>query len=286
MNLNRLQNNLKLGTLLFILTGLFLGVGFFIGGETGMIIALFLAGIMNFGSYWYSHKIVLKMYNAEKITEEENPELHKTLEELSKNAEIPKPQLYKSDMQVPNAFATGRNPEHGIVCLTEGLMQHLDKEEIEGVIAHELAHIKNRDTLINAAVATIAGAVAVIARIAFYSALFTGGRDRGQIIGSLAFMILTPLIAMIIKSAISRKMEYRADTDAVKIHKNKNGLSNALKKISNISEKTQFKTSQVKESGSNLFIYNPFTGDKLTKYFDTHPSLDQRLENIEKTQLN
>ncbi len=285
LNKNQFLNQFRIFTLLTVLTGVFVGVGLYLGGTGGMIIGLALAGVMNFGSYWYSHKIVLKMHNAEEMTEENYPEYHKMLDKLSENAGIPKPALYKSDMQVPNAFATGRNPENGVVCVTEGLMNQLNMEEVEGVVAHELAHIKNRDTLINATVATLAGALAVIARIVFYSGMISGGRDRGQALASLAFMILVPLIAVFIKTAISRSMEYRADSEAVKIHKNKKGLTSALQKISSSNEKSQYKASEVKESTSNLFIYNPFSGDKLTKYFSTHPPLEERIKNIENTEL-
>lgn len=285
LNRNQMMNQFRIFFLLTTLTAIFIGLGLYLGGTTGMIIGLIFAGIMNFGSYWYSDKIVLKMHNAEEMSEEQYPEYHKMLEQLSDRADIPKPKLYKNDMQVPNAFATGRNPEKGVVCLTEGLMNQLEMDEIEGVVAHELAHIKNRDTLINATVATMAGALAVMARIVFYSAMFSGGRDRGQAFASLAFMILVPIIAVFIKSAVSRSMEYRADSEAVRIHGDKEGLSSALRKISSMNEKSGYKASEVKETTSNLFIYNPFSGDKLTRYFSTHPSLDKRLDNIESTEL-
>lgn len=279
------QTNLKIFLMLSVLTGAFIGIGYYLGGTLGMVAGLFFAGIMNFGSYWFSDRIVLKMYGAEELPENEFPEIHKAVEKLSNNAGIPKPRVYRNDMKVPNAFATGRSPEKGVVCLTDGLMNQLEQDEIEGVIAHELAHIKNRDSLINAVVATLAGAIAVIARIAFYGAMFSGNRQRGQMVGALAFMILTPIIAILIKTAISRQMEFRADRDAVKFHRSKQGLSNALKKISSANKKSNMKGSQVKEAGSNLFIENPFSGDKMTKYFSTHPPLDERLENINDTKV-
>ncbi len=281
----QMMNQFRIFSLLTILTGAFLGIGLYLGGTGGMIIALFFAGIMNFGSYWYSDKLVLKMHGAAPMDEQEYPEYHKMLEQLSERANIPKPKLYKTDMQVPNAFATGRNPQNGVVCLTDGLMNQLEMEEIEGVVAHELAHIKNRDTLINASVATLAGALAVMARIVFYSGMISGGRDRGQALASLAFMIMVPIIALFIKTAVSRSMEYRADSEAVRIHGNKNGLTSALQKISSSNEKSNYRASEVKESTSNLFIYNPFSGDKLTKYFSTHPPLEKRINNIETTEL-
>jgi len=281
-----IRTNLKLFGLLSLLTGLFLAAGLVIGGESGLIIALLFAGIFNFGSYWFSDKIVLKLYSAEPVSEEEMPELHSTLEQLAENAGIPKPRLYRNSMQVPNAFATGRSPKKGVVCVTDGLLEQLNDEEVAGVIAHELAHIKNRDTLINASVATIAGAVAVLARIAFWGAMFSGDDDVGEMAGAMMFMIVTPIIAVLIRMAISRKMEFRADSTGVNIHGRKEGLQSALKKISSANRHLSYKASQVQEAGSNLFIDNPFSGDVMTKYFSTHPPLENRLENIQNTEVN
>lgn len=281
-----LKANFKIFTLLSVLTGLFLGVGYLIGGRTGMIIGLVFAGLMNFVSYWYSDKIVLKMYGAEKITEEQNSELHDMVERLAEKAGIPKPEIYRNDMSVPNAFATGRSPEKGVVCLTDGLMNSLETDEIEGVISHELAHIKNRDTLINAVVATVAGAAGLLAEMAFWGAMFGGREEQGEMFSALALMILTPLIAMIIRMAVSRSMEFRADSEAVRIQGQKEGLSSALRKISEVnSRKTHRHKSRAQEAGANLFIENPFSSDSITKWFSTHPSLDERMENIEATEL-
>lgn len=251
-----------------------------------MIIGLVLAGVMNFASYWFSDKIVLKMYGAEKLEESENPELHKRVEKLARDAGIPKPKLYINDMDVPNAFATGRNPEKGVVCVTKGLMDTLEEDEVDGVIAHELAHIKNRDTLINAVVATVAGAVGLIAEMAFWGAMFGGREDQGDMASALVLMILTPLIATIIRMAVSRSMEFRADSEAVRISQNKEGLSSALEKITQASSKPlQRHASRSQEAGANLFISNPFSGDSITKWFSTHPPLQERLDNIEATQI-
>ncbi|MFB6292141.1 MAG: zinc metalloprotease HtpX [Candidatus Nanohaloarchaea archaeon] len=279
------KTNLKLFGLMSVLTGLFLGIGYFVAGESGLLIALVFAGVFNFGSYWFSDRIVLRLYGAEEITEEERPELHSLVEELAENAGIPKPRLYRNDMQVPNAFATGRSPEKGVVCVTEGLLNQLDHDEVAGVLAHELGHIKNRDTLINATVATVAGAIAVIARMVFWSAMFAGRDREGEVLASLAFMIVVPVIATVIRLAISRSMEFRADSAAVQIHGEKEGLSSALKKISSASKNSRYKASQVQEAGSNLFIENPFSGDSITKWFSTHPPLDERLGNIESTEV-
>lgn len=281
-----IKTNLKLLGLLSVLTGLFLGVGLVIGGRLGLFIALLFAGVFNFGSYWFSDRIVLKLYGAEPLSKEEMPELHDTLEQLAENAGIPKPRLYKNSMQVPNAFATGRSPKKGVVCVTEGLLQQLNDEEVAGVIAHELAHIKNRDTLINASVATIAGAIAVLARMAFWGAMISGDDDVGDMAGATVFMIVTPIIAVLIRMAISRRMEFRADSTGVNIHGQKKGLTAALEKISSANRHSKYKASQVQEAGSNLFIDNPFSGDKLTSYFSTHPPLEKRLENIQNTEVN
>ena len=286
MNFNRILNNTKILGLLSVLTGLFIGAGYLIGGTSGMVIGLLFAGVMNFGSYWYSHKIVLKIYGAEKIEKDDRPELHESVERLAENAGIPVPDLYISDMNVPNAFATGRNPEKGVVCVTQGLLRELEHEEVEGVIAHELAHIKNRDTLINAVVATVAGALAIMAEMVFWGALFSGRDEEGEMLSALAFMILTPLIATLIRTMISRKMEFRADSDAVKIHQKREGLSSALRKISSANErKTSQHKSKVQEAGANLFIYNPFSSERITRFFSTHPPLEDRLENIEASKV-
>ena len=282
-----LKANFKIFSLLSLLTGLFLGGGLLIGGRSGMIVALVLAGVMNLGSYWFSHKIVLKMYGANRVEESENPDLHSMVGELAQEAGIPKPKVYKTGMQAPNAFATGRNPEKGVVCVTDGLMQTLDEREVKGVIAHELGHIKNRDTLINSGVATIAGAVGMIAEIAFWGAMFGGREEEGEMVSALALMILVPIISTIIRTAVSRSMEFRADSEAVRISQDKKGLSSALQKINNASERSNGMRhkSRAQEAGANLFIQNPFSSDKITKYFSTHPPLDERINNIEQTSL-
>ena len=281
-----LKANFRIFSLLSVLTGVFLGGGLLIGGRSGMIIALVLAGVMNLGSYWFSHKIVLKMYGADEVKESENPELHSTVKDLAEQAGIPKPDVYRTSMQAPNAFATGRNPEKGVVCVTDGLMNTLDQDEVKGVIAHELGHIKNRDTLVNSAVATIAGAIGMIAEMAFWGAMFGGREEEGEMFSALALMILIPIISTIIRTAVSRSMEFRADSEAVKISQDKQGLSSALQKISNASKGTTRRhNSRVQEAGANLFIENPFSGKKITKYFSTHPPLQERIDNIENTEI-
>lgn len=279
-------NNAKLIGLLSLLTGIFLGTGYLFAGQAGLIIALVFAAIFNFGSYWFSHRIVLKIYSAEEIPREANPELHSTLDKLAREAGIPKPKLYRNSMKVPNAFATGRSPKKGVICVTDGLLNELTDDEVSGVIAHELAHIKNRDTLINASVATIAGAISVLAEMIFWGAIFGGKQEEeGQFLSSIALMILTPLIATIIRMSISRKMEFRADSDAVRIQSRREPLMTALQKISSSNKSSNYKGTKIQESGANLFIENPFRGDRLTKYFSTHPPLENRIENIKSTRI-
>lgn len=279
------KSNLKIVTLLSVLTAVFISAGYYLGGAGGMLVGLAFAGIMNLGSYWFSDKVVLKIYGAEPLPEDQYREIHKAVRRLSENADIPEPKLYHSSMKAPNAFATGRSPKKGVVCLTDGLLETLDKEEIEGVISHELAHIRNRDTLVNAVVATIAGAVSILAEMAFWGALFSGREENGEAFSAIAFMILTPVIALLIRTAVSRTMEFRADSQAVKIHGSKTALSSALKKINSANKNYSpaRRTSKYQEVGSNMFIENPFSGDKLTRFFSTHPPLEARLENIRNT---
>ena len=282
---NGFVSTAKVFGLLAVMTGVFIGAGAIIGGTGGMVIGLGLAGVMNLGSYWFSDKIVLKIYGGEKAEEDSYPELHSSVEELAEEAGIPKPDLYIADMGVPNAFATGRNPENGVVCVTNSLIDTLDHDEVEGVIAHELAHIKNRDTLTNSVVATLAGAIGMLAEMAFWGSMFGGREEEGDMISGLVLMITVPLIATLIKTAVSRTMEYRADSDAVKISGKGSALSSALRKIdSQASRGMRGRTSRVQQAGSNLFIKNPFSGSNLTRFFSTHPPLEDRIENIESTE--
>lgn len=282
---NSVESRLKILTLLSVLTAIFVSAGYYLGGTGGMIIGLVFAAVMNLGSYWFSDKIVLKIYGAEPLPESEYRDIHEAVERLAENAGIPKPRVYHSSMEAPNAFATGRSPKKGVVCLTDGLLQQLEQEEIEGVIAHELAHIKNRDSLVNAVVATVAGAISILAEMAFWGALFSGREENGEAFSAMAFMILTPLIALIIRTAISRTMEFRADSDAVRIHGSKQGLSSALQKINSANKdyRPSRRSNKMQEVGSNLFIENPFSHDTITRFFSTHPPLEDRLENIRNT---
>ena len=281
MNLHRLLNNARLFGLLTVLTGLFIGAGYIIGGTTGMLIGLVFAGIGNFASYWFSDSIVRKMYGARRPEGDEKKKIEGIVERLAEDQGLPVPDVYVAEMGVPNAFATRRNPSNASIVVTHQLLSELNSDEVEGVLAHELAHVKNRDTLINSVVATFAGAIAVMAEMVFWGSLFSGREEEGEMLSSLALMILTPLIASLIKAAISRKMEYRADTDAVEMA-GPQGLSSALQKISQASERRKARhNSKVQEAGANLFIYNPFSADRLSKYFSTHPPLEDRLNNIQ-----
>ena len=284
MKLRLPVTKLKLFGLMSVMTGVFLGAGLLLGGRSGLIIALVFAGLTNFASYWFSHRIVLRIHGAEEIPEGEMEWLRDAVKEFSDNAGIPEPDLYRSNMRVPNAFATGRNPEHGVVCFTEPLLKKLDRNEVKGVLAHEMAHIENRDTLTNSVVATLAGAVAVLADMAFWGAMFSGGEERGNLASAAVMMVLTPLIATLVRSAVSRTMEFRADSDAVRIHGERDGLASGLKKINAASERSRYTGSKVEEASASLFIDNPFTGDRLARWFSTHPPLQDRLENIRSTE--
>ncbi|MFB6217393.1 MAG: zinc metalloprotease HtpX [Candidatus Aenigmatarchaeota archaeon] len=272
----RLLNQTKTLFLFALLTGIFLSVGFFLGGYGGAIIALVFAGFMNFISYWYSDSIVLKMYNAREIDEENMPELHRTVVKLSDKAEIPKPDLYEIDEDTPNAFATGRNPENSAVAVTSGLLEKLDTDEVEGVISHEITHIKNRDTLIQSITATVAGAITWIAHMLSFALIF-GGRDNREA-GSFLFVVFAPIAALLIRTAISRSREYSADRGGGKLTGKPGELASALRKISSYNERGGFNASS---TTSHLFIYNPLKGESVWRLFSTHPPLSERVKRLE-----
>lgn len=230
-----MKNMLRTTVLLASLTGLLVLIGDYFGGTGGMIIAFLFAVIMNFGSYWYSDKIVLKMYRAREVTPAESPNLHRIVDGLALKANIPKPKVYVVDSGMPNAFATGRNPQHAAVAVTTGILNLLSYEEIEGVLAHELAHVKNRDTLISAVAATFAGVITMLATWARWAAIFGGfgGRDddNGGIIGFIVMAVLAPLAATLIQLAISRSREFAADEEGARISKKPWALADALEKL-------------------------------------------------------
>ncbi|HII93073.1 MAG TPA: zinc metalloprotease HtpX [Methanosarcina sp.] len=282
-----MKNMLKTTILLAFLTGLLVLIGDHFGGTSGMIIAFLFAVIMNFGSYWYSDKIVLKMYRAKEVSPAEAPNLHRIVDGLAMKAGIPKPKVYIVESGMPNAFATGRNPEHAAVAATTGILELLSYEEMEGVLAHELAHVKNRDTLISAIAATLAGVVTMLANMAQWAAIFGGfggnrDDDNGGIIGLIVMAVVAPIAATLIQLAISRSREYAADAEGASISRKPWALASALEKLeygnSNYSPKVS--DVQAKESSAHMFIVNPLKGGAIQSLFSTHPATDERVKRL------
>ncbi|MEK6742987.1 MAG: zinc metalloprotease HtpX [Nitrospirota bacterium] len=277
------MNTLKTVVLLTFLTVLLVFVGAAIGGQNGMIIAFMMALVMNFVSYWFSDKIVLKMYNAQPVTEAQAPDLYAMVRRLVQKAGLPMPKVYIIPEEALNAFATGRNPEHGVVAVTEGIMRALDREELEGVIAHELSHIKNRDILTGTIVATIAGAISMLAQMAHWAMLFGGGRrddsdEGGSPVVALVMMIVAPIAAMLVQMAISRTREYEADKGGAAIAGNPYGLANALLKLERGAQVVPMQ--DAKPATAHMFIVNPLTGGGLMKLFSTHPPIEDRVKRL------
>jgi len=276
-------NNLKTTILLAGLTGLLLGIGQLWGGQQGMMFALVLAGVMNLGSYFFSDKIALAMSGAQPVARDEAPRLYSIVERLAAKANIPMPKIYFMPTDSPNAFATGRNPGHASLAVTRGILEICDDEEIEGVLAHELGHVKNRDILISAVVATIAGAITLIARMVYYAEIFGlgGGRSddrRGGALSALAMMIVAPLAALLIQLAISRSREYEADSTGASITGNPQGLARALGKIDKWAKRIPL---QASPSMAHMFIYQPLTaGEIFSGLFSTHPPIRKRIERL------
>lgn len=274
------KNQIKTVILLALLTALLLWIGSF-WGRSGIVIGLVFAGLINFGSYFFSDKIVLKMYGAKEVKRENAPELYDIVKEVSQYAKLPMPKVYIINKQNPNAFATGRNPKHAAVACTTGIMDILSKDELRGVIAHELAHIKNRDVLISTIAATIAGVISYIAMAARWGAMFGGfGRDRdnGNIVQLLVLAIITPLMAMILQFAISRSREYLADEEGSKFIHNSAPLARALEKLEAGAKYRPMKGGN--NATASLFIVNPFRGRSLLRLFSTHPSTAERVKRL------
>ncbi len=269
--------SIKTVALLGLLTGLFLAVGYYFGGSGGATMALVLSLVMNFAAYWYSDKIVLRMYNAKEITGNKNPSLHKMVGEISKEAGIPKPKIYLVDEKAPNAFATGRDPTHAALAVTSGLAEILDNDEMKGVLAHEIAHIKNRDTLISTIAATFAGALAFIAQMAYYGALFGSNRENRNPLGMILMVVFVPLAATIVRLAISRSREFSADRTGATLVGDTDGLASALSKLSDAAKHVQLRGNP---ATSHMFIVNPFRGDLLISLLSTHPSTEARIKNL------
>lgn len=282
-----MKNMLKTTLLLASLTGILIIVGRLLGGTSGMVIAFLFAVIMNFSTYWYSDKIVLRMYKAEEVTASENPQLYETVKKLSILADMPMPKVYIIHTSMPNAFATGRNPEHAAIAATTGILDLLNNEELEGVLAHELAHVKNRDTLISAVAATIAGVISMIATWAQWSAIFGGfgtqdEEGNNSILNFLLLAILAPLAATIVQLAISRSREFAADEEGARICKKPWALANALEKLEYGTAKYRPRRGEVQASDStaHMFIVNPLNGGGFKNLFRTHPATEERIRRL------
>lgn len=275
-------NRLKTLILLGALSGLMLGAGLLLGGRSGLTIALVIALVMNFISYFFSSKIVLMMYHAKEVKKNTHPKLFAIVSEVAKKAKVPMPKVYIIPTQSPNAFATGRNPKNAVVAATEGILSLLNDEELKGVIAHEMSHIKNRDILIQTIAVTIATAISYVAQMAQWAAIFGGSRDDdnggSNIFTILALAIITPIVATLIQLAISRSREYLADESAAKILNNGRGLASALHKLENgIAQKPMRGTPQ---TTSSLFIANPFSMKGMFSLLSTHPPIDERIKKL------
>jgi heat shock protein HtpX len=259
-----------------MLTGIFLAIGFFVAGTAGMTLAFILAMAMNLLSYWYSDKIVLGMYSAKEVSKKENPGLHKIVEKVAEEAEIPKPKVYLMKTDTPNAFATGRSPQHASVAVTSGILKSLNDKEIEGVLGHEISHVKNRDILTSSIAATLGGAIAFIAQMAWYGSMANDRRNSSAAL--LPLVILAPVAATLIQLAVSRSREYVADHDGAVLTKNPLGLASALEKIENSVKQHPMKGNA---ASSHLFIVNPFKADTFVSLFSTHPPTSERVKRLE-----
>ncbi len=275
------MNTLKTAFLLILLTGLLLIIGKLLGGKVGIEIAFFFALIMNFGSYFFSDKIALSMYRAKPVTKEEAPELYEIVEFLTQRANLPMPKLYIIPQESPNAFATGRNPNHAAVAVTEGAIKILSKEELMGVLGHELGHVKHRDILISTIASTIAGTIMFLSDMVKWAALFGGfsrdDEDSNPIV-LIAMAIIAPFAAMLIQLAISRSREYDADKAGAEYSGNPLFLASALEKLDAYSRNIQFRGSPATE---NMFIVNPFKGKNFINLFSTHPPIEKRIRRLQ-----
>ena len=275
------MNYLKTGILLVVFTLLFVWIGGMVGGQLGMMFAFIFALLVNFGAYWFSDRIVLSMYKAEEVSESQTPDLFAIVRELVSEAKIPMPKVYIIPQNSPNAFATGRDPKHAAVCVTRGIMDILNREELKGVLAHEIAHIKNRDVLIMTVAASVAGAIMMLANMARWAAIFgVGGRGRdrsGGVIGLLAVSILAPIAALIVQLAISRTREYSADKGGAMLADSSAGLAGALAKLE---EAAKHRKMNASPQTAHMFIVNPLRGNMLASLFSTHPPIQERVRRL------
>lgn len=280
-----MMNRFKTTLLMSLLTVLLVSMGGAVGGKGGMMMAFIMAAVMNFGSYWFSDKIVLRMYGAQEIGVGDNPMFYGMVQRLASRAGLPMPKVYIIPDQSPNAFATGRNPSHAAVAATEGILRILTPEELEGVMAHELGHVKNRDILISTIAATFAGAISMIGNMLQWGAMFGGGRSDdeegggGGLIGSLAMAIIAPFAAMLIQMAVSRSREYLADSTGAEICGHPRSLANALRKLHNASAAIPLHSAT--PATAHMFIVNPLTGGGLMSLFSTHPPMEERIRRLE-----
>jgi heat shock protein HtpX len=276
------MNAVKTTFLMALMTMLLVLAGGAIGGRSGMTFALIMAGVMNFVSYWFSDKIVLAMYGAQEVTEADYPEFYGLVRELAVAAGMPTPKVYIIQSETPNAFATGRNPDHAAVAATTGILRILTREELRGVMAHELSHVRHRDILISSIAATIAGAITYMAHMAQWAAIFGGGRDRddegGGIFGLIVMAIVAPIAAMLIQMAISRSREYEADRGGATLAGNPLYLAGALRKLEMANQQIPM---HANAATAHMFIVNPLTGGGLMSLFSTHPPLEARVRRLE-----
>lgn len=276
------MNYFRTMLLLAAMTALFMGVGYLIGGTGGMVIALLFAAGTNAFAFWNSDKMVLRMHNAEPVTRASMPEFHDMVAELARNADLPMPRIYVMRDAQPNAFATGRNPENAAVAATTGLLELLDRDEVAGVMAHELAHIKNRDTLIMTIAATVAGAVSMLAQFGMFFGQ-SGDRERNPmgVVGMLLAVFFAPLAAMLIQMTISRTREYSADRLGAEISRNPLGLASALRKISGYARRVEMPSAERNPASAHMFIINPLSGARMDNLFSTHPNVENRVRALE-----
>ena len=283
-----LKNQIKTVVLLTLLAVLLMFIGRVLGGMNGLFIGLAFALVINFVSYWWSDKIVLKIYRAKEADKNKYSSLYSTIDEIRHSAKLPMPKVYIVDTQQANAFATGRNPKHAAVAVTTGILEILDKNELKGVLAHEVSHIKNRDILISTVAATIAAVISFVAMMARWGAIFGGfggNRDRGNILELLALAIIAPIMAMIIQFAISRSREFLADETGARLIRDPFSLASALEKIHKNVSHFPFKRMGSTDATAHLFISNPFKGRSLLNLFSTHPKVGERVKRLRAMKL-
>jgi heat shock protein HtpX len=281
------MNTFRTTILLAALTALLIWIGDMLGGRQGAILALIIAGAMNFVSYWFSDKIVIKMYGGQEVKAHDDPELYGIVQDLAQRAGLPMPKVYMLPQDMPNAFATGRNPEHAAVAVTDGIRRILNKRELAGVLGHELSHVKNRDILVSTIAATLAGAISYLAQMAQWAMIF-GGRSNdeeeggGNIFGLIVMMIVAPIAAMLIQMAVSRSREYGADEGGAKITGDPLALASALKKLHVGAQNVPLYANQATANATaHMFIVNPLTGRSFASLFSTHPPMEERIARLE-----